>query len=347
MDRVPDYKAPPKGLDGKAIERAALELLARPNIASKRWVFEQYDSQVMTQTLEGPGGSAAVLRLKGSGKRIAISTDCNSLFCYLDPREGAKLAVAEAARNVVCAGATPLAITNCLNFGNPNKPGVMFQFAETIAGMSEACRAFGTPVTGGNVSFYNESPSGAVFPTPVIGMIGNFSAGARLLRPRFARKGLDLWSIGPDPTTLGGSQFAQMGGETPIGPCPRIDLEVELNVQRFILEMNEGGLIEAAQDVGEGGLFVAAAECAMAGGVGCELLAAPDGIGDATWLFGEDPSRVLVATTPERGESVYAEARARGTGARRIGRTGGGAIGMEGVFSIELDSAVAVYDAAR
>ncbi|MBI1785014.1 phosphoribosylformylglycinamidine synthase subunit PurL, partial [Candidatus Sumerlaeota bacterium] len=245
LDKIPQYH--PKALSAAQLKEAALALLGNPNIASKRWIFEQYDTQVQTQTVQKPGGSAAVLRIKdydspaGNGrkpeKQIATTVDCNGLFCYLDPREGAKLAVAEAARNLVCAGAQPLGVTNCLNFGNPNKPGVFWQFCEVIAGMGEACRAFGTPVTGGNVSLYNENPEGAVFPTPVIGMIGLVKDPSRRVSPFFSQAGLELWLLGPDPATLGGSQFAQIGASQPVGPCPPINLQVELEVQHFILNL--------------------------------------------------------------------------------------------------------------
>ncbi len=327
----------------ETLRAAALELLGTPTIASKRWIFEQYDHQVQTQTVIKPGGSAAVLRLKGTDKYLALTVDGNGLFCHLDPREGARIAVAEAARNLVCVGARPLAVTNCLNFGNPTKPSVFRQFAEVVAGMGEACRALGTPVTGGNVSFYNESPDGAIFPTPVIGMIGLIHPPLRPLPPGFPEGGLDLWLLGPDPQTLGGSLYAQRGSARPVGPCPRIDLDRERHVQAFVLALHEGGLIRTAQDLSEGGLWIALAEGALQGDLGARLERAPDEQDPTLWLFAEDPSRVLVAAEPELGELIWAEARVRGIGCRRVGQTGGQGLAYGEAFGIDLEQARQIY----
>ncbi|MCH8332887.1 hypothetical protein IIC65_03055 [Candidatus Sumerlaeota bacterium] len=334
-----DLKLP----SGAELADVAKGLLSDPNISSKRWIYEQYDTQVQTSTIQRPGGSAAVLRLNPSGKKIALTTDCNGLLCYLDPREGAKLAVSEAARNLVCAGARPLGLTNCLNFGNPNKPEIFWQFSEVIAGMGEACRALEIPVTGGNVSFYNENPGGAVHPTPVIGMVGLIQGADAPLSPFFAQSGLELWLIGPDPVTLGGSRYAQLHGEGPVGPCPRIDLEIERAVQGLLLDLNGQGLLRSAHDISEGGLWVAAAEGAIGGETGMELDAPPEGCGAALWLFSECPSRILVGAEAHRGAAIGAEARRRGVHARRVGRTGGAALGFGDLFSIALEEARRIY----
>ncbi len=357
LDRIPQYKPPSTAPTPDQLKEAALALLAHPNIASKRWIHEQYDTQVQTATVQKPGGSAAVVRLKdynGSDgrngkaeKQIALKADCNGLFCYLDPREGAKLAVAECARNLVCVGAEPLGATNCLNFGNPNKPGVFWQFAEVIAGMGEACRKLGTPITGGNVSFYNESPEGAVFPTPVIGMVGLVRNPVRVVTPFFPKAGLDLWILGPDPTTLGGSQYAQIGSDRPVGPCPKIDLDVELKVQRLMLNWIESGVALTAQDLSDGGLWIAAAEGAIGGNCGCKLspssLSPKSEIEAALWLFSEDPSRILFSAESASEKILRTQAQAEGLTVRKVGRTEGQTLNCADGFEIEVERARGIY----
>jgi phosphoribosylformylglycinamidine synthase subunit PurL len=342
LDRIEVYWPEETEPTGSVLAAEALELLGHPNVASKAWIFEQYDHQVQTQTVVKPGASATVLRLRGTEKWIALKTDCNGRLCYLDPREGAKLAVAEAARNLVCAGAKPLGVTNCLNFGNPNKPEVFWQFAEAIAGMGEACRALGTPVTGGNVSLYNENPVGAVYPTPVIGMVGLIEAPRQPMTSFFGGEGRELWLLGPDPTHLGGSQFAQRGAKSAVGPCPRLDLAMEIKVQDLILELNAKGLIESAQDVSDGGLWVAAAEGALGGGIGATLEAAPEGMASRVWFFSEEPSRVLVSVQAGAHADLLTAADAAGVAARRVGRTGGDRIRL-GEADIPMERAAAVY----
>src|SRR6058998_662633 len=199
-------------------------LLASPTIASKAWVYRQYDSTVRTNTVIGPGGDAAVLRLRGTNKAIAVKTDCNGRYVHLDPRVGAQIAVAESARNVACTGARPRAITNNLNFGNPRRPEVYFQLREAVAGMAEACNALETPVTGGNVSLYNENPSGAVYPTPVIGMVGVIDSLAHVTRSTFTTDGDAIVLLGDNTDELGGSEYLQRVHDEVIGPPPRVDL---------------------------------------------------------------------------------------------------------------------------
>ncbi len=243
-----------------------LRLLGSPNIASKRWVFEQYDTMVRTNTVVGPGPSdAAVVRVKGTNKGLALKTDCNGRYVYLNPRKGGRIAVAEAARNVVCAGGKPLAVTNCLNFGNPYKPEVYWVFKEAVGGMGDACRAFGTPVTGGNVSFYNENPEGAVFPTPTIGMLGLVEdLEAHSITADFKDEGDVIFLLSPagwqHRNDLGGSEYlASIHGKV-AGDAPHFDLEEEKAVQDAMLALIQAGLVQSAHDVSDGGLAVCLAE---------------------------------------------------------------------------------------
>ncbi|MFZ4524166.1 MAG: phosphoribosylformylglycinamidine synthase subunit PurL [Chlorobium sp.] len=249
-------------LDFKAL---SLELLSRPNIASKQWVYRQYDSMVQTNTVTPVGHTdAAVIRIKGTKKGIAMKTDCNARYVYLNPLAGGKIAVAECARNIACSGAKPLAITNCLNFGNPYKPEVYFQFKESVAGMGAACRAFNTPVTGGNVSFYNETFIGgvrtAIYPTPTIGMIGLLDDIDNLVASTFTNPGDTILLLGNPPLSLDASEYLVMQYGTPGQDSPSVDLEHETNLQRFLVSLAEQKLVHSAHDISDGGLFVALAE---------------------------------------------------------------------------------------
>src|SRR6188472_3990269 len=247
------------------LEGAVELLLDNPNIASKRWVYEQYDSTVQATTVLPPGSDAGVIRVPGSSFGIAMSVDCNARLVALDPYEGGKAAVAEAARNVASSGAIPLGITNCLNFGNPEKPEVFFQFAEACRGIGDACRAFGTPVTGGNVSFYNESPSGAVDPTPVIGMIGLLERVEARVPSHFAAEGDAVVVLGATRGELGGSAYWAELRSFVGGPVPTVDLDAEARLQRLLVAAADGRLLRSAHDCAEGGLLVALAEAAIGG----------------------------------------------------------------------------------
>ena len=251
-----------KTLDFGAI---SLELLSRPNIASKQWVYSQYDSMVQTNTVTPTGHTdSAVIRIKGTKKGLAMKTDCNARYVYLIPLAGGKIAVAECARNIACSGAKPLAITNCLNFGNPLKPEVYFQFKESVRGMGEACRAFNTPVTGGNVSFYNETfiagVRTAIYPTPTIGMIGLLDDIDNLVGSTFTHPGDLILLAGNPELTLDGSEYLVMQYGTPGQDSPSVDLEHETNLQRFLVSIAEQKLVHSAHDISDGGLFVALAE---------------------------------------------------------------------------------------
>lgn len=299
------------------------ELLASPTIASKWWIHRQYDSTVRASTVTGPGGAdAAVIRVPGTDKGIAVKTDCNGRYVYLDPREGGRIAVAESARNVACTGARPMAITNCLNFGNPKRPEVFFQFTEAVAGMGEACTALGTPVTGGNVSFYNESPGGAVFPTPTIGMVGLIDNVDRVVRSSFGHSGDAVILLGDATNELGASEYLSRLHGVTAGPTPHCDLAKERALVDLLVAGATAGVFRSAHDVSEGGLAVAVAECAMMNrdelmGVDIDL-SAIEGLAMRAVLFGEGQGRAVVST-PDPG-AVLALAATHGVSARVIGR---------------------------
>ncbi|MEO7043068.1 MAG: phosphoribosylformylglycinamidine synthase subunit PurL [Gemmatimonadaceae bacterium] len=298
-----------------------LKLLSTPTIASKRWAFQQYDSTVRTNTVVGPGGDAAVLRIRGTDRAIAVKTDCNGRYVALDPRVGGRIAVAEAARNVACTGARPLAITNCLNFGNPTRPEVFFQFKEAVAGIGEACIALDTPVTGGNVSFYNESPTGSVHPTPVIGMVGVIDSLEHITRSTFHNVGDAIVLLGDCTDEIGGSEYlAAVHGVTG-GPPPRCDLDRERNVINTLLQSIQAGVVASAHDCSDGGLVVALAECLISNAeatTGADVdLTAWSSLPDRAVLFGEAQGRVVVSS----GEAarVLQIAAANSVPARKIG----------------------------
>ncbi|HET7600226.1 MAG TPA: phosphoribosylformylglycinamidine synthase subunit PurL [Gemmatimonadales bacterium] len=322
-------RASPEGAPAADLSGALEALLDSPNIASKRWVYEQYDSTVQAATAIGPGGDAGVLSVPGTEFGLAVSVDCNSRLVALDPYEGGKAAVAEAARNVACTGARPLGMTNCLNFGNPEKADVFFQFREACRGIADACRAFDTPVTGGNVSFYNESPSGAVDPTPTIGMVGLLERLADRVPSHFEREGDVVIILGATRGELGGSAYwaelhAFVGGRP---PC--VDLEAERRLQRLLVAAAGARLLRSAHDCSEGGLAVALAEAAIggpyaAGGRGAEIdLAgyAPD-VAAAGLLYGEDGGRVVCSAPPEHAAALLALAAEHGVPAARVGTVG-------------------------
>ncbi|MEZ4701881.1 MAG: phosphoribosylformylglycinamidine synthase subunit PurL, partial [Rhodothermales bacterium] len=279
-----------------------IQLVGAPNIASKRWIFEQYDTTVRTNTVVGPGPSdAAVVRIKGTDRGLAVKTDCNGRFVYLNPRRGGQIAVSEAARNVVCAGGEPLAITNCLNFGNPYKPEVYWVFKEALAGMGDACRAFDTPVTGGNVSFYNENPESAVFPTPTIGMVGLVEDVDRdTTTVPFKAAGDVVYLLTPrrwrHRNDIGGSEYLSWVHRRTEGDAPHLDLDEEKAVQKAMLAMIRAGLVESAHDVSDGGLAVCLAESTLhAAGLGADIdLQTEDGIRIDALLFGEAQSRIVL-----------------------------------------------------
>jgi phosphoribosylformylglycinamidine synthase len=298
-------------------------LLSSPTIASKRWAYRQYDSTVRTRTVLRPGdGDAAVIRIRNTDRAIALKTDCNGRYVSLDPRVGTQLAVAEAARNVACTGARPMAITNCLNFGNPKRPEVYFQFTQAVRGMGEACVALGTPVTGGNVSFYNENPRGAVHPTPVVGMVGLIDSQKHITRSGFTTEGDDIVLLGEPTDELGGSEYLARIHDVVAGAPPRCDLAREKATIDALLDAIRAGAVRSAHDCSDGGLAVALAECCIGdldGTIGAEIeLSKWSALQLRALLFGEAQARVLVST-PE-SPIVLELARKHGVPARVIGQ---------------------------
>jgi len=316
---------PLRGQDPGAV---LLALLGSPNLSSRRSVYEQYDHNVQANTVAGPGHGAAVLRIKGTPKALVATTDCNAPVTALDPWLGAALSVAEATRNVSITGARPLGVTNCLNFGDPTRPEAFWQLAEAVRGLGDACRALGVPVTGGNVSLYNESPSSAIHPTPEIGVVGLLDDVSRRVGPAFTGDDNAVILVGEPGPGLAGSEYARLAGVALEDSPPDLDLDLERRLQLFIREAIGRGLVEAAQDVSGGGLAVALAEMAMWGGRGARLRV---GVGDtpAVVLFGESPSRLVLEVVPRHAPALVLLARHHGLPAEELGVTGGDRLVVE------------------
>ena len=329
-DRLPE-----RGMDPGAV---LLALLGSANLASRRAVFQQYDSTVGTDTVAGPGRGAAVLRVKGTRKALVASTDGNQSVGARDPWLGAALSVAEATRNVSITGARPLGVTNCLNYGDPTRPEAFWQLSEGVRGLGDACRALGLPVTGGNVSLYNESMGGAIAPTPEIGVVGLLDDLATLVGPAFAHGGDTIVLVGDATPGLAGSAYAALAGVTTDDDPPDLDLAREAAVQAFIREAIARGLVASAQDVSDGGLAVALAECAMWGDLGgrvrLALVASP-----AVDLFGESPSRLVVSCTPAHAAALVLLARQHGLPVESIGSVGGDRLVIEPTAGAAIGSA--------
>jgi len=318
-------------LPGK-LDQILLDLLGSPNIASKQPIWQQYDHMLFCNTVVEPGSDAAVLRVQGTRKGLALSADGNGRYTYLDPYEGGKLAVAEAARNVVCAGARPLAITNCLNFGSPERPEVMWQFAEAVRGMADACRALGSPVTGGNVSFYNETLGTAIFPTPIVGMVGLLDDISHATTQWFKAEGDVVFLLGETFEELGGSEYLKVIHNMEVGRAPRLDLERERAVQEACLAAIRAGIVSSAHDCADGGLAVTLAECCLAAPgarLGANLTLPGDMRPDAL-LFGESASRIVVSVRPEHAEELRAIARRHGASCAELGVAGGDHLTLRG-----------------
>ncbi len=306
-------------------------LLASPNLCSRRPIFQQYDHMVQTNTVLLPGdGDAAVLRVKGTRKGISLTTDGNGRYCYLEPRWGGMIAVAEAARNLVCTGAEPLAVTDCLNYGNPEKPEVFYTFRESVAGMAEACEKLGVPVVSGNVSLYNENNGSAIYPTPVVGMVGLLEEVAQATGLAFRHGGDLVVLLGRSFDDLGGTEYLKLITGQVAGAPPRIDLEVEARVQRCALAAIRAGLVRSAHDCGEGGLAVALAESCMAGDLGMEgsadaleALLQRDGCRPDALLFGESQSRIVLSLDREKLPELEGLARENGVPLAVLGTVSG------------------------
>lgn len=319
-----------------------LDLLASPNIASRRPVWRQYDHMVMTNTVQPPGASAAVLRIRGTGKGIAAATDCNSRYCWLDPREGTRRAVAEAARNVACTGAVPVAVTNCLNFPSPENPEHYWSLNQSLAGMADACRALGTPVVGGNVSLYNESGGTAIYPTPVIGMVGLLDGVEKTIGIAL-RPGQALALLGEIQPRLGGSYYLQQRLGRLTGPVPTVDLEREAALCKLLPQAVNLRLVEAAHDVADGGIAVTLAEMAIAGDCGFTVAVAAAARPDH-WLFAESPGAVVVALPAENLGQLGQLAAQHNVPLTELGRAGGQLCQVEGVLSLSLNQVRAAWE---
>lgn len=352
--REPEYLKQTRRFDALALPQprdlgwVLLKLLSTPSIASKRWVFEQYDRMVRTNNLILSLGDAAVVLVKESHKALSLTTDCNSRYVYLNPRLGGMIAVAEAARNVVCTGAKPLAITNCLNFGNPYKPEVYWQFAETVAGIGEACRALDTPVTGGNVSFYNESPTSAVYPTPVIGMLGLIEDLSHVLTTDFKGSGDCVVLLGSTTGHVGGTEYLATIHNVVAGEPPALNLETEKRLHETILGAAAEGLLKSAHDCSEGGLAVALAECCIlsANCLGAHIDFTPvPGMRADFYLFGEDQSRVLVTCEDTALSRLTEIAHKHRTPLTLLGRVGGSRLRVGNAIDVPIEELRNAYEA--
>lgn len=300
------------------------QLLKQPTIASKEWVYDQYDYMVRTNTVVAPGSDAGVLRIRGTKKALAMTTDCNARYLYLDPEVGGKIAVAEAARNIVCSGARPLAVTDNLNFGNPEKPEIFWQIEKSADGISEACRTLSTPVIGGNVSLYNESNGTAIYPTPVIGMVGLIEDTAHITTQSFQQAGDVIFVIGETKEEFAGSELQKMTEGRIYGKAPEIDLDVELARQEALLAAIQNGLVQSAHDVSEGGLGVALAESTFGtDGLGADIQI---DLNSAASLFSESQSRFVVTVKPENREAFAADVQ----DAKEVGT-----VTNDGVFTVK------------
>ena len=356
--REPDDLAERQTLDTAALAADAvtndtfMRLVGSPGVASRRWIYRQYDHMVRTNTIAPAGTGAGVVRVKGTRRALAFSVDGNGRYCWLDPYRGAMLAVAESARNVACVGAQPVGATNCLNFGNPERPEIMWQLARAVAGIGDACRALGIPITGGNVSLYNETDGQAILPTPVLGVVGIVDQAERRVGRSFRAADDVILLLGPPGGTLGGSEYLKVVHGIVRGAPPAIDLADERALQQLIALLAAGSLLRSAHDCSDGGLAVTLAECAFdSGGIGCDvtLPAAAAGAGGLTAaLFGEAASQIVVSAREADADRVAATAAAAGVPARVLGRTGGERLrfAIEGAPDAPVDAPLAEAERA-
>ncbi len=360
-DSAPEYsreiKAPENGnertdLDGTEkpdIKTAFFKVLGCPTIANKRYVYEQYDYMVGTNTLYEPVNDSAMIRIKGSSKAVAMTVNCNSIYCHLSPFEGAKIAVAESARNIACSGARPLAVTDCLNFGNPEKPEVMWQFSEAVRGIKEACIKLNTPVVSGNVSFYNQTEEKSVYPTPTIGMIGVIDDHKKAVTQWFKNKGDIIVLLGDTYREIDGSQYQKTIYGKTLGSPPKVDLKKESSLISALIESVDGGIISSAHDVSEGGLAAALAECCFSprGRIGCkvDLQSANElDLTDECLLFSESQSRCIVSLNKANMSKLTEIASKNAVSARPVGIVGGNEITIEGIFSLDVQQVYKIWD---
>jgi phosphoribosylformylglycinamidine synthase II len=325
-----------------------LALLDSPNVASRAWVYRQYDYLVRSNTVVGPGSDAAVLRIKGTSKGVALSVDCNSRYCALDPYVGAMIAVVESARNVVCAGAAPVGITDCLNFGNPEKPAIMWQFAESVRGIRDACLALNIPVVSGNVSFYNETDGRPIPPTPTIAMVGVLERIDHHTTLGFQSEGDIIVLLGRTREEFGGSEYLALSQGLVRGSPPWIDLVVEQHVQRACLEAITEGLVRSAHDVAEGGLAVALAECCIAApGPGYGAIIELEGtIRPDALLFSESQSRIILSLRRRHLGRLRELAAAHDVPLAVLGEVRGRRLVINPLIDVELDELRRVWTTA-
>jgi phosphoribosylformylglycinamidine synthase len=322
--KEPAYLAQARSVDLAALKpvtphNALMRLLGSPGIASKRWVYRQYDTMVRTNTIAAAGMTAGVVRVKGTNTALAMSTDGNGRYCYLNPRRGAMHVVAEAARNVACAGGLPIGATNCLNFGNPERPEIMWQFVEAVEGIAEACRTLDIPITGGNVSLYNETDGRAIYPTPIIGVVGLLDDASRVVTRTFKGSGDTIILLGEDRSELGGSEYLKTVHGIVAGEIPALDLAREGALQTLVVDFSRRGWLKSAHDCSDGGIAVTLAEsCFDTRGIGASVeLSAP------AELFSETASRIVLSVDASKEQDVLRRAAGAGVPARRIGTTGG------------------------
>jgi phosphoribosylformylglycinamidine synthase len=326
-----------------------LRLLGDPSLASKEWVYRQYDYGVRTCTAVAPGSDAAVVLVPGTDKALAMTTDCNGRYVYLDPETGGAIAVAEAARNLVCSGARPLAVTDCLNFGNPEKPEIFWQLDSSVEGMSEACRVLNTPVIGGNVSLYNETKGEAIYPTPVVGMVGLVEHTSHITTMDWKNEGDAIILLGETYAELNGTQLEKVLGLPVSGPCPSIDLAKETAVQNTVLAAIQRGWVTSAHDLSDGGLAVALAEAAIAGNKGADIKlpersVSAEALSETAWLFSESQSRILITVKQEQAAAVEALAQSAGIACYVLGNVTGERtlsiqLGEKPILQVEIEKA--------
>ena len=353
-EKRPDYLEESQKLDLSKIQEpkdfnvVLKKLLKHPSIASKAWVWEQYDHMVRTDTVFYPGHDAALARIKGTKKGLAMSTDVNGLYVYLDPFEGGKMAVAEAARNIVCSGAKPIGLTNCLNFGNPMKPEIFWQFHQAVAGMVESCKMLEIPVTGGNVSFYNENPEGAIFPTPTVGMVGVMDDIEKRVPSFFQNEGDLIFLVGCTKNELGGSHYLMIEHGLKKGIPPRMNLEKEKSLHAFILESADKKFLKSCHDISEGGLAVALAEACIGSrkslGANVSNIASVTDLRMDSVFFGESQTRVLVSLNPDNKENVMKLAEKYNLSIEQIGKVGGNNLKITNKISLSVKELKKVYD---
>jgi len=314
----------------ESLREVAEKIISIPNIANKRWIYTQYDSMVGTaNSSTNQPSDAAVVSVKGTRKGLAMTTDCNSRYVYADPFKGCMIAVSEAARNIVCSGGEPLGVTNCLNFGNPFDPEVYYQFVYAIKGMGEACKAFDTPVTGGNVSFYNQGPEGPVYPTPTIGMVGVLDDIRKKMTLDFKEEGDVIYLLGKSREDIGSSEYLHKIHGVEFSPAPHFELHEEIDLQKLLRELISESLISSAHDISEGGLFITLCESSFNRDLGFDVHSHQPGRKDA-WLFGEAQSRIVVSVSPENEAAMVDTIKAMGVPFEALGRVTGGAVNIDG-----------------